>query len=116
MAEPTDKQLKEYVAGLPDVYQYILKAYPSKQPNRQAGDGLTEDSIVDSFADIRDIYSIDEVSDALDQLVQRDFLKKQPSFRFFSPTELGERLIRVLTGSVPRSSKAAPPLPELAWN
>ena len=115
MNHPNDEQLRQYSQKLPDIYQAILKAFPLTVPLRRVGDGLAEESILDSLLDTAPEVLSDEVSEALDQLTVKGFLSQHPKLRFFSPTALGERLITILTGNIARK-KGVPPLPELTWS
>jgi hypothetical protein len=42
---PTDEQLKEYAAQLPDLYKDILAAYQYLDPSRDRGEGLYEEQL-----------------------------------------------------------------------
>ncbi len=42
---PTDEQLKEYAAQLPDLYKDILAAYQFADPSRDRGEGLYEEQL-----------------------------------------------------------------------
>jgi len=42
---PTDEQLREYAAQLPDLYKDILAAFQYADPSRDRGDGLFEESL-----------------------------------------------------------------------
>lgn len=125
MPMPTDEQLREYVGQLPPIYRDILAAYPELNPARKAGQGLAVVSFVDLFGvgeddfgnEFRDErYDEDEVVDAFRQLEERRFLSRDPVLGAlrYAPTELGERLITLLTGRAPRP-KGAPLLPQPAW-
>lgn len=122
---PTEDELREYVEQLPPIYRDILKAYPAINPERKFGGALMAVSLVDRFGpdidDRRDeffdaAYDEDEVLDALYQLEARHFLDRHPTLGAvsFAPTPLGERLITLLTGRMPRP-KGAPPLPQPVW-
>ncbi len=42
---PTDEQLKEYAAQLPDLYKDILAAFQYADPSRDRGEGLFEETL-----------------------------------------------------------------------
>lgn len=44
-AIPTDEQLKEYAAQLPDLYKDILAAFQYADPSRDRGEGLYEEQL-----------------------------------------------------------------------
>ncbi len=115
MPEPTDEQLKDYAKKLPELYKHIFQVITKRDLNRRYGDGFTRDyievCIVDEQTDIR--YS--DVSDAVDQLIDRNFFQIQPSRpQMVYLTPLGERLMTAVTGIVPRPAQVEK-LPAPTW-
>lgn len=114
MAEPTDEQLRDYVAKLPQIYKDLLAAFPKFHPNRRSGDpvlrGKLEDSLISEDRDVR----FEDVQAALDQLISQKFIRNTNTPRYVTPTLLGERLISVITKHVPRPA-TIPELPQPSW-
>ncbi len=114
MAEPTDEQLREYAAKLPDLYRETFEAFYRMEPNRHDGAPLRGVSLVEEVAKSCD-YAESEVAQALDELIVHKFLLRAgyPA-PIYLPTALGERLMTVVTGKRPRK-RGAPPLPKPTW-
>lgn len=116
MAEPTDEQLREYAAKLPQIYRDILKAFQAATPNRWHGDSLRVEVIRDGLPgsefDPRR-PSLREIDVAIENMCDAAILD-DTGFAAYFPTDLGERLIAALTGR--ESPKAVvPPLPVPTW-
>ncbi len=77
---PTDEQLREYAAQLPDLYKDILAAYQSADPSRARGEGLFE-STLRNFLKNELFRSQSPIQTALDRI------QRTP----FSPKEIGPR-------------------------
>jgi hypothetical protein len=110
---PTDEQVREYADKLPDIYRHVLSAFPGAAPTRRAGDGLTADTLHDYIEEQFPDDRHNDVFDAVLKLTDRGFLTRQNKV-IFSPTPLGERLIRAVTGHVP-SPEGIPELPVPSW-
>jgi hypothetical protein len=112
MKEPTDEQLREYVEKLPEIYKAVFRVF-SRDEFRRAGDAIpvyrVHDELVDEEKDIR----IQDVSDAISNLIGNGFVQKhgQP---FICPTQLGERMIELISGIKPRT-QSIPELPQPTW-
>lgn len=111
---PTDEQLREYAEKLPQIYRDVLATFPAINPERKAGYGLTVETVLDHLIDSDRGYDTADVQDALAKLEERGFLTLHRKMAWYAPTQLGERLVTVLTGHTPRSS-GAPPLPVPTW-
>lgn len=138
MAEPTDEQLRDYAAKLPQIYKDILTAFPEINPERQVGEFLVGDSIlmhvVEKSESYDVAYRIFDLQRAVAKLGLQDFLffydykrGERPlasalmenfidlgELRIM-PTTLGERLIEILsqTKAIPST---VPELPTLSWS
>ena len=115
MAEPTDDQLREYAAKLPQIYKDLLAAFPKVDPDRRSGDPVKvfeiEELLVNEASDVR----IQDFQKAINQLVSQKFLRDiGGSLNYCAPTVLGERLITLITNHVPRPA-SIPELPEPSW-
>lgn len=114
MAEPTDVQLRDYAAKLPQIYKDLLAAIPKIDSNRRSGDPVKvfdiEVMLVSEAKDVR----IHDVPDAINQLISQKFLRGVGGYNYCAPTVLGERLITLITNHVPRPA-SIPALPEPSW-
>ena len=116
MAEPTDEQLAEYAAKLPQIYKDILAAFQVATPNRWHGDALRVEAIRgglpgSEFDPRRPSLRVIEV--AIENMCDAGILDDN-EFTAYFPTDLGERLVAALTGH--ESPKAVvPPLPVPTW-
>ena len=115
MAEPTDEQLRDYAAKLPQIYRDLLAAFPKIDPDRRSGDPAKvfdiEELLVSESKDVR----MSDVQDAIYQLVSQKFLRGIGGGLYYCvPTVLGERLITLITKHVPRPA-SIPALPEPSW-
>lgn len=128
MTEPTDQQLKHYAAELPKIYKYVLEAFAKASQRRRAGEPLPLSVINQWVLLMDDYYRMGDVEEAIKNLRERGFLTLHfdPDLHDWDangevisediqPTELGERLIAILTGIGPVRS-VVPKLPELVWN
>lgn len=89
----TDEQLKSYAELLPSIYREILIAFPRMEPNRRQGFGLAFQTLA---ADL-DSFRLGEIILACEQLEQRNLVEIKHKI-FVHPTQLGERLIGIITG------------------
>jgi hypothetical protein len=135
---PTDEQLKEYAAQLPDLYKDILAAYQYADPNRERGVGVFEGTLrnflwnelmrsgrdgIDPgqkrrypFSPALDEFGDEGFSEAVSRLIAEGFIEPRGPNGIGSliPTEVGERLIEIVSGRpVPR--KVFPDLPKPRW-
>jgi len=112
MAEPTDEQLRDYTAKMPKIYKDILLAFPGFDSKRREFDSLETQHIMEVLTDPdQDIRRVD-VNTAITQLSERGFLS--PEFYRIVPTRLGERAIKLLSGTTARPAMI-PSLPEPSW-
>lgn len=140
---PTDDQLREYAADLPDLYKDILAAYPFVNDARRDGDGVFESTLRNflrnlgqikpadmhwvlrsgpvgrypyKFTRAIDEYTDDEFSAAVDRLIEYAFISPRVAngLGLLTPTPTGERLIEILAGK-PESRKELPELPKPMW-
>ena len=88
----TDEQLKSYVESIPSIYREILTAFPRMEPNRKQGYGLA----FQTFAADLDSFHLGEIILACEQLEQRNLVEIKHKI-FVHPTQLGERLIGIIT-------------------
>ncbi len=108
---PTDSELAAYAQRLPPIYRDILAAFPEIEPGRKAGYGLAFQTLAVHFANRRMEYALPEVQEACRRLADMGFFEIRNEI-FAHPTELGERLIAVLTGKrAPAFSVPELPLP-----
>lgn len=89
----TDEQLKSYAESLPSIYREILTSFPRMEPNRKQGYGLAFQTLA---ADL-DSFRLGEIILACEQLEQRNLVEIKHKI-FVHPTQLGERLIGIITG------------------
>ena len=112
---PTDAELQEYAARLPDIYRDILSAFPEVEPARRAGYGLAVQTLTMHFYNKRLSHRLEEVDEACRELTDNGFFEIRNGI-FVHPTELGERLIAAVTGRRPRPSEPrVPQLPKKTW-
>ena len=116
MAEPTDEQLREYAAKLPQIYKDILAAFQRVSPNRWHGDALRIEAIRDGLPGSEfdtQRPSLRAIAVAIDNMQDAEILDDN-GFTAYFPTDVGERLIAALTGR--ESPKPLiPPLPVPTW-
>ena len=120
MAEPTDEQLKAYMAKLPDVFRATLDAFVEydrlgRPLRRRGGAMLTLETLDERLAGRFSLYRIGDTEAALERLFEKGFvIESSEPILHYKPTALGERLISVITGGelVPES---VPELPDLVW-
>ena len=114
MAEPTDEQLREYAAKLPQLYREVLEAFPGAYPARRQHDSLTRESLLSQLQSSE--YQTAEILEGVELLVKNGFLKltELGMFQIVKPTIVGERLLEVLTGKI-APKRGAPPLPVPTW-
>ena len=110
---PTDTELSTYVKELPSIYRDILAAYPSVEPHRRAGDGLAFQTLAVHFANQRIDHGFVDVKEACARLADARLLEIRNEI-FAHPTEVGERLIGVMTGKQ-ASERRIPELPRPTW-
>ncbi len=89
----TDEQLKSYAKSLPPIYREILTAFPRLEPGRKQGYGLAFQTLE---VDLKS-YNLGEIVQACEQLEQRELVEVKHKI-FVHPTQLGERLIGIITG------------------
>jgi hypothetical protein len=110
---PTDDQLTEYLRRLPPIYRDILAAFPEVEPGRKAGDGIAVQTLTIHFANRKIGHSFGDVKEACQNLRAAGLLEIRNEI-FAHPTELGERLIAMLTGKRPAEARI-PELPAPTW-
>ena len=127
MAEPTDVQLRDYVAKLPQIYKDILCAFPKVNSRRRREEAVAESSLIGTVMDDHENYLADEVGEALHNFAESKMLTIETkqyltpggggthSYRIIKPTPLGERLIKAQTGVAPLV-KYVPKLPIHSWS
>ena len=110
---PTIEQLMTYAHSLPDLYKRILWAFPSIHPGRKLGDGMEISSLARYFQALNLDYDSNELAEACRRLEETGLLEyKQTSF--VHPTNVGERLIGVVSGKwAPK--RELPELPTPNW-
>lgn len=116
MAEPTDEQLAEYAAKLPQIYKDILAAFPRVSPNRWHGDALRVDAIRGGQSGTEldaQRPSLRAIEVAIENMRDAEILDDN-GFDTVFPTDLGERLIAALTGRM-SPKPVIPPLPVPTW-
>lgn len=139
---PTDEQLKDYAAQLPDLYKDILAAIPVADPHRGRGEGVHPGSLRATLVNLsypayrpmmetrvaRDpgwrydfSHSLDRLTDktfdiALDRLAESGFILDplDTDFGVLVPTPLGEQLIAAITGRA-TPERDVPALPKPTW-
>ena len=114
MAEPTDDQLREYAAKLPQIYKDLLAAFPKVDPDRRSGDPVAIFKLEEQLeSDDRDVR-LEDVQSAFKKLVLQRFIRSIGGTTYCAPTPIGERLISVITNHVPRPA-TIPELPQPSW-
>ena len=139
---PTDDQLREYAAQLPDLYKDILAAIPLADPGRARGEGVYPESVLNTLFNVThaayrgviegrmapDPRWNHQFSPAIDRLTERSFdiainrlaeagFLVDPADTAFGrvvPTPLGEKLIATITGR-PTPQRDIPVLPRPTW-
>ncbi len=107
---PNDAELAAYAERLPPIYRDILAAFPEIEPGRRAGDGLAFPTLAVHFINCGIAHGQEEVEEACRQLAGGGIVTIRNGF-FAYPTELGERLIAVLTGKRAAPKVRVPELP-----
>ena len=93
----TDEQLKSYAESLPPIYREILAAFPRIEPARKQGFGLAFQTLSTDFESRHTGFTLGEIIQACQALEQQHIVEIKHRI-FAYPTQLGERLIGVLTG------------------
>jgi hypothetical protein len=108
----TDEQLRKYSESLPAIYREILAAFPRIEPYRKRGYGLAFQTLAADFNDRNLEITAGEIVQAADELAHQGLAKIEHGI-FIQPTELGERLIAIITGKQAPVVKVPklPPLP-----
>lgn len=109
---PSDQELADYAASLPDIFRDIMTAYPAVEPSRSAGYGLAFQTLAAHFVNAGKPWSFEDVQVACNDLADGGFVEIRNGI-FAHPTPLGERLIATLTGAKPARSRGVPLLPPL---
>ena len=104
----TDEQLKSYAESLPSIYREILTAFPRLEPFRKQGYGLAFQTLDAGLEDC----SLGEIIQACEQLAKHDIVNIKHKI-FVHPTQLGERLIGIITGQSAPEVRQVPELPAL---
>jgi hypothetical protein len=116
MAEPTDEQLREYAAKLPEIYRDVLAAFPKADPARRQGDAVQVERLLQALPGTQfdtDRPTLRDVSEAISNL-RFEELVEDTGFEGVYPTELGERLVAAITGRM-APVRVVPPLPVPTW-
>ena len=116
MAEPTDEQLAEYAAKLPQIYRDVLEAFTRIDPKRRRGDAALIDLTVFSIVRPKSFDSALrewDIRQAINALCDAGILDTN-EFNSLFPTEVGERLITLLTGHEAKVY-TIPELPAPTW-
>ena len=142
-APPNDEQLREYAAGLDDLYKDILAAFQFAEPIRRLGDGVFESTLRNflrnlgqikpsdmhwilrsgpagrhpyKFTRAIDDYGDEEFSAAVDRLIDNGFVEpRSPNgLGLLTPTPVGERLIGVIIER-PEPLKDPPAIQKPNW-
>ena len=116
MREPTDDELRDYLAKMLEIYKKVLASLPEIDPKRRELDPIRADSIMDRLIDPDlDIRRVD-VEAAITQLYDHGFFGGGSGYGpyYAGTTEVGERAIKMLTGKSSRSA-TVPALPQPAW-
>jgi hypothetical protein len=111
---PTDDDLKAFAKQLPSIYRDILSAFPAIEPNRKAGFGLAFQTIAAHFYNRQVSYGLGEIEGACQELTANGFLEIKNGI-FAHPTDLGERLISVISGHPVAAKNVLPALPTRTW-
>jgi hypothetical protein len=110
---PTDAEMAAYAQQLPQIYRDILAAFPEVEPGRKAGFGLAFQTLTAHFYNRKIGHALDEVREACRQLAAAGLVEIHNEI-FAHPTELGERLIAILTGKRAPVMRV-PDLPRPTW-
>ena len=110
---PTDAELKQYASQLPSIYRDILAAFPEIEPGRNAGYGLAFQTLAMHFANRKIEHGFGEVQEACQRLARLGFVEIRNAI-FAHPTELGERLIAIVSGKR-AAAMSLPELPKPTW-
>ncbi len=95
-----------YVQNLPDIYRDILAAYPRFDSTRQAGHGLSYQSL---YSALEGKYNLGQIKMACENMAEVEVMEIKHSI-FACPTTLGEELISAITGT----TVPAPDVPPIA--
>ncbi len=116
MAEPTDEQLREYALKLPQIYRDVLEAFPKVDPGRRRGDAALIDRNAFYKFQLKSVESPLrewDIRHAINALCDAGILDTN-EFSSLFPTEVGERLITLLTGHEAKVY-TIPELPAPTW-
>lgn len=116
MAEPTVDQLREYAAKLPEIYKDVLIAFPKIDPERRRGDAAVIDRNIFFRFQLKSVESPLrewDIRQAINALCDAGILDTN-EFNSLFPTEVGERLITLLTGHEAKVY-TIPELPTPTW-
>ncbi len=108
---PTDTQLRAYVEALPSIYREILAAFPRLEPGRRQGYGLAFQTLAADFENRGRRFDLEQIMQACGELEDKGLIEVRNGI-FARPTELGERLIGLVTGQQAPTLKVEP-LPAL---
>jgi hypothetical protein len=111
---PNDTEMAAFAKNLPPIYRDIIAAFPEIEPGRKAGYGMAFQTLAVHFANTRRGYRFAEIEEACKQLAESGFIEIKHDI-FAHPTELGERLIAILTSGEPAPKLAVPRLPAHTW-
>jgi hypothetical protein len=98
---------KEYLRGLPTIYQNILQSFPKLEPGRKAGYGLAYQTL---SAALSKYYSFGEIVKACENMADGGAVEIRNKI-FVHPTELGEEIIAEMTGQKAPQEEVPPFLP-----
>jgi len=107
-------ELEAYAAQLPPIYRDIIAAFPEIEPGRKAGYGLAFQTLAVHFANTRRKWGLGDVQAACGRLAESGFIEIKNGI-FAHPTELGERLIAIVTNTPVASHEHVPQLPAQTW-
>ncbi len=116
MAEPTDEQLREYAAKLPQIYRDILAAFAKADPARRQGDAVQVERLMQALPGTEfdtNRPTLRDINEAISNLRFEDIVE-DTGYGGVHPTEVGERLIGFVTGRQ-APTKVIPPLPVPSW-
>ena len=95
----------KYVEDLPEIYRDILGAYPRFDSTRQAGYGLSYQSL---YSALDGKYRIGQIKTACENMAQVGIVKIKNNI-FACPTTIGEELISAISGT-PVPTSDVPPI------
>jgi len=101
--------IANYAHSLPELYQEIFRAFPSLEPERRLGYGLTFQTISDNFDAKGKKFSLGQVIKAANEL-EKYGLAQIKHRNFLVPSSTGEAIIGALTGHH-AEPETIPPLP-----